>query len=183
MRSPVCNCSRSASSATNTGDVTQTAAINKSALRGYSELIKKDENNPEYNLRIAVCMLKTNVVKTTAYTYLEKYFNSGKANNEYYLDLGTAYHYALKFDEAITAFNKFIELNPKITPIRQDHELADLASKNLIKSDALMTETLAKIYISQNNFDKAVESYNILSLKYPEKSSYFADQINKIKNN
>ena len=34
----------------------------KSALRGYSELIKKDENNPEYNLRIAVCMLKTNVV-------------------------------------------------------------------------------------------------------------------------
>jgi len=85
----------------------------KGALRSYSELIKKDENNPEYNLRLAICMLKTNVVKTSAHTYLEKYFNSGKANNEFYLDLAMAYHYALKFDEAIAAFNKFIELNPK----------------------------------------------------------------------
>ncbi len=67
------------------------------------ELIKKDEKNPEYNLRIAICMLKTNVDKTTAYTYLEKYFTSDKASNEFYLDLGMAYHYALKFDEAINS--------------------------------------------------------------------------------
>jgi hypothetical protein len=85
----------------------------KGALRSYLELIKKDDKNPEYNLRIAVCMLKTNVVKANAYTYLEKYFTSDKANNEFYFDLGMAYQHALKFDEAITAFNKFIELNPK----------------------------------------------------------------------
>jgi hypothetical protein len=85
----------------------------KGALRSYMELIKKDESNPEYNLRIALCMLKTNVVKTNAYTYLEKYFTSDKASNEYYFDLGIAYHHALKLDEAISTFNKFIELNPK----------------------------------------------------------------------
>jgi tetratricopeptide (TPR) repeat protein len=85
----------------------------KGALRSYLELIKNDDNNPEYNLRIAICMLKTNVVKATAYKYLEKYFNSDKAEKEYYSDLGIAYHYALKFDEAINAYNKFIELNPK----------------------------------------------------------------------
>ena len=38
---------------------------------------------------------------------------SNKANNEFYYDLGLAYHYALKFDEAIGAYTKFIELNPK----------------------------------------------------------------------
>ncbi len=85
----------------------------KSALHIYQDLVKSDGNNPEYNLRYALCMLRTNVVKTNAYTYIEKYFASDKASNEYYIDLGIAYHHALKLDEAIKAFNKFIELNPK----------------------------------------------------------------------
>ena len=44
-----------------------------------------------------------------------------------------------------------------------------------------MTETLARIYVEQKNYDKAIQSYKILSLKYPEKSSLFADQIQEIK--
>ena len=44
-----------------------------------------------------------------------------------------------------------------------------------------MTETLARIYLEQKNFKKALQSYKILSLKYPEKSSLFADQIKAIK--
>ena len=40
-----------------------------------------------------------------------------------------------------------------------------------------MTETLAKIYEEQKNYDKAIRAYRILSLKYPEKSAYFARQI------
>ena len=79
--------------------------------------------------------------------------------------------------------DKFIETNPKIGHTNSEVNSEFDYISNVFKEDALMTETLAKIYISQNNFDKAVESYNILSLKYPEKSSYFADQINKIKNN
>jgi len=83
-------------------------------------------------------------------------------------------------EKKLNLIDKFIELNPKITPIRQDHELADLASKNLIKSDALMTETLARIYLEQKQYTKAIKSYEILSLKYPEKSGFFADQIKAI---
>ena len=44
-----------------------------------------------------------------------------------------------------------------------------------------VTETLAEIYFNQRVFDKAIKAYEILSLKYPEKSSFFADRIRAIK--
>jgi hypothetical protein len=47
----------------------------------------------------------------------------------------------------------------------------------MIQPEALMTETLARIYVEQKNYKKAIQSYKILSLKYPEKSSFFANQI------
>ena len=47
--------------------------------------------------------------------------------------------------------------------------------------EGFMTETLARIYLEQKNYDKAIKSYKILSLKYPEKSSFFADQIKAVK--
>ena len=43
-----------------------------------------------------------------------------------------------------------------------------------------MTETLARIYVEQKNYKKAIQSYKILSLKYPEKSSFFAIQIRAV---
>jgi hypothetical protein len=57
----------------------------------------------------------------------------------------------------------------------------NLAEKAIVESETLMTETLARIYLEQKNYEKALQSYKILSLKYPEKSSLFADQIKAIK--
>ena len=58
--------------------------------------------------------------------------------------------------------------------------------KSAIESDDLITETLAAIYLRQKKYEKAQKAYEKLSLKYPEKSIYFASQIKeieKLKNN
>ena len=54
---------------------------------------------------------------------------------------------------------------------------ADLSEDKEIKEDAFLTESLAKIYIKQKKYYKALEIIKKLSLKYPEKNVYFADQI------
>ncbi len=49
-----------------------------------------------------------------------------------------------------------------------------------IDDDSYFTETLAKIYIKQQRYAKAIEIIKKLSLKYPKKSTYFADQIKEL---
>ncbi len=58
----------------------------------------------------------------------------------------------------------------------------DLTKKQHFDEYTLMTETLAEVYRKQGNLKKAIKAYEILALKYPEKSGFFADQIQKIKN-
>ncbi len=49
------------------------------------------------------------------------------------------------------------------------------------EDDSLVTETLAKVYLKQQHYQRAIKAYEILKLKYPEKSALFADQISEIK--
>ena len=51
-----------------------------------------------------------------------------------------------------------------------------------VNKEDYMTETLAKMYVKQNKLKEALKAYKILSLKYPEKISLFANQIDFIKN-
>ena len=50
-------------------------------------------------------------------------------------------------------------------------------SANLVSDEDCFTETLAKIYVKQQRYDKALEIIKKLSLNYPKKNAYFADQI------
>jgi len=52
--------------------------------------------------------------------------------------------------------------------------------ENTSIDDSYFTETLARVYFSQKRYDKALEIIRVLSLKYPKKSAYFADQIRYI---
>lgn len=76
---------------------------------------------------------------------------------------------------------RFLKNNPKIKPVKKSSPPVNLAVQNTADSERLMTETLAKVYIAQKNYKKAIQAYKILSLKNPEKSGLFADQIRAIK--
>ncbi|MFD2552369.1 hypothetical protein ACFSQP_11120 [Bizionia sediminis] len=82
-----------------------------------------------------------------------------------------------KFD----LIDQFISKNPKLKPTKTSATTTNIAEAQMIQPEALMTETLARIYVEQKNYKKAIQSYNILSLKYPEKSGFFADQIKAVK--
>lgn len=76
--------------------------------------------------------------------------------------------------------DRFIENNPKISPVREMSKIAHIPEQNQDHS-YLMTETLAKVYLEQRKYQKAIQAYEILILKYPEKSTFFADRISDIR--
>lgn len=81
----------------------------------------------------------------------------------------------------IELIDKFIETNPKIVPTKKPTVTPANIDTSVQENSSLMTETLAKIYLEQKKYQKAIQAYEILILKYPEKSSLFADRISNIK--
>jgi len=60
---------------------------------------------------------------------------------------------------------------------RDQENTEQSASSESSNDDTFFTESLAKIYIKQRRYEKALQIIKKLSLKYPEKNIYFADQI------
>jgi hypothetical protein len=79
--------------------------------------------------------------------------------------------------------DKFIITNPRIEPHKEKSNVPteDISKPFGEESVGLVTETLARIYVSQGYYSKAIDIYEKLSLKFPKKSSYFASQIEKVK--
>jgi len=80
-----------------------------------------------------------------------------------------------------SVLDKFIQEDPQIKPPKPENlSIENKARQSAQDLNDLVSETLAEIYTGQMLFDKAIDTYKKLSLKFPEKSAYFAQLIDNL---
>lgn len=86
-------------------------------------------------------------------------------------------------DEQLAIIEKFIKTEPRISPIRRtndEEQEIDLSEQSTTLIKPLATESYAKILCIQGRNEQAIEVYQKLIAKYPEKSAYFASKIEEL---
>lgn len=77
------------------------------AIPVYKQLLKLEPSNYDYNYKLGLCYIRTNINKSLAIPYLEAASKNDKADKQIWYDLGLAYQYASRFDDAIKSYNKY----------------------------------------------------------------------------
>lgn len=83
---------------------------------------------------------------------------------------------------AFDLIDKFIKEEPRLTRHKTEfYNPMNMAKQSVADDITFVSETLAKIYVLQGNYAKALNAYENLRLKYPEKRLYFAAQIKNLR--
>ena len=146
----------------------------------------KKIHSPEYDR-----VLKTVAVRVSNRKLLHQFLNSENWKQSLNFEFENSIPVFEMNDETESTgdslIDKFLASNPGVIRRKTTDEYGgesesklDVVEKSTAESDELITETLANIYFQQKNFEKARIAYQKLSLKYPEKSVYFATRIKEI---
>jgi hypothetical protein len=148
----------------------------------------KQINSPEYQAilkKVAVRVPNRKLLYN--YLHADSQKNSDKNEYENSLHVFDETDNETENSEGSSLIDKFLMLKPgaiRRISDNQDSEgmenRAAILEKSVTENDELITELLASIYLQQKNYEKALTAYKKLSLKYPEKSIYFATQIEEI---
>lgn len=131
-------------------------------------LASLEENEAEISSFSTVTDPTMNIISTDYLSYLESLGETPQENTD---------GQALKHQEIIDSFIQKSE-NEQLFAFPEKNAPSTVESAdNEMGNDAFLTETLARIYIKQKKYEQALTIIKRLSLNFPKKSVYFADQI------
>ncbi|HOB27479.1 MAG TPA: hypothetical protein PKJ07_05000 [Bacteroidales bacterium] len=133
-------------------------------------LISKNISDVDYEkLLFKTFMLSPN--RSLLYYILKDYYNANvdKSSTQ-----------TKKYQEII---DKFIKEEPKIKlPSKEDlpDDIDDLTENIKLDDEDFVSETFAFIFAKQKNFNKAIEIYDKLKHRHPEKINFYQEKINEL---
>jgi len=121
------------------------------ALTAYKALLSKQSGNMEFNYRLGICYLRTNINKKEAIKYLEIVTKQPKSEPDAWLYLGQAYQTSNRFDDAIKAYQAYKQKDSS----KEAQETADRGIETCNNAKALMKYPLK---VTFENLGKEVNS-------------------------
>ena len=124
----------------------------------------------------------TNKGTTKKATTAKKSSNKDDSKDDSKSDKGEAGEKSRKVDQD-SIISNFIKTNPSISPADATTSKApsgDLSTGSSELHPEIASEYLAEIYLEQGSYDRAIQIYEALIVRFPEKSVYFADIIKKV---
>ena len=148
------------------------------ALVDYLQLLNTDSKNEQYNFNAAICCLNSNGNKAKAIPYLEVVTRKDKYNPEADYLLARAYHFAGRYDNAITMYENYKTFLLKKGKVDSDLDQIQycINAKELVKFPLNVTfQNLGKNINSEYNdyypFVTSNESFMLFNSKRPEKNA------------